>query len=377
MKRTTIFLISSFLMLGCSCHKNDSAIQTLNINEITSNSIESTDILTDIRIVPLETKSESLVGRIKNIIIKNGHIYVADRSTVFKFDENGVFETKISRQGRGPGEYYNIDDMEIGENGNPFVYCSSYKKIFEYDWSGKLINTTDVDFYGYSIFIANDSSLFLFQGSNGDKNKVSRYKDNKLIQNHIYLDGHLKDYLFAAGLRNFSTFNGRTYFYERYNDTIYQLVNDEFVPQFVVNYNGRNIPKSYFERSYSDMSEFVNAINNRFSYGVHSFSETDSQYYVQYSTDLMHRHTALIKKNDGSCIDFLVIKESKYLKNFEIKYQFSYNQGNGVIVYELSGCNIMEYAIANLSKEDAAAVAKTISYSGEDQNPILMIGKLK
>ena len=375
MKRTNLFLMISLLMSGCSANKND--IEVLNINKIASDIVNSTDIFTDIRIVPLETQDESLVGRIGNIIIKNGHIYIADRSTVFKFDENGVFESKISRQGRGPGEYYNITDFQIGGNDNPLFYCDLCKKIFEYDWSGTLVNTTDVDFYGYSIFLANDSSLFIFQGSNGEKHKVCQYKDNVLINSYIYLDDHLKEFLHTAVLQNFSTFNGCTYFYERYNDTVYQLVNDEFVPKFVVNYNGRNIPKSYFERSYSDMREFVNTINNRFVYGIHSFLETDSQYYVQYSTDLAHRHTALIKKEDGQSIDFLGIKENKYLKNYEIEYKFSYNQGNGEVVYELNGCQIMEYANANLSKEDAAAVAKTISYSGEDQNPILLIGKLK
>lgn len=375
MKRTNLFLMISLLMSGCSANKND--IEVLNINKIASDIVNSTDIFTDIRIVPLETQDESLVGRIGNIIIKNGHIYIADRSTVFKFDENGVFESKISRQGRGPGEYYNITDFQIGGNDNPLVYCDLCKKIFEYDWSGTLVNTTDVDFYGYSIFLANDSSLFIFQGSNGEKHKVCQYKDNVLINSYIYLDDHLKEFLHTAGLQNFSTFNGCTYFYERYNDTVYQLVNDEFVPKFVVNYNGRNIPKSYFERNYSDMREFVNTIDNQFVYGIYSFLETDSQYYVQYSTDLAHRHTALIKKEDGQSIDFLGIKENKYLKNYEIEYKFSYNQGNGEVVYELNGCQIMEYANANLSKEDAAAVAKAISYSGEDQNPILLIGKLK
>ena len=375
MKLTNLFLMISLLMSGCSANKND--IEVLNINKIASDIVNSTDIFTDIRIVPLETQDESLVGRIGNIIIKNGHIYIADRSTVFKFDENGAFESKISRQGRGPGEYYNITDIQIGENGNPLVYCDLFKKIFEYDWSGTLVNTTDVDFYGYSIFLANDSSLFIFQGSQGEKHKVCQYKDNVLIKSHIYLDSHLKEFLHTAGLQNFSTFSGRTYFYERYNDTVYQLVDDEFVPKFIANYNGRNIPKSYFERSYADMMEFVNTINNRFAYGIHSFLETDSQYFVQYSTDLAHRHTALIKKDDGSCIDFLGIKEDKFLKNYEIEYKFCYSQGDGEVVYELDGCSIMEYANANLSKEEAAAVAKAISYSGEDQNPVLLIGKLK
>ena len=72
------------------------------------------ELLTDsFRIVPLETSDESLVGEITKIKKYNHFYYVLSAQTLFCFDADGKFVSKLEKQGEGPEEYIRIEDFDV------------------------------------------------------------------------------------------------------------------------------------------------------------------------------------------------------------------------------------------------------------------------
>lgn len=68
-----------------------------------------------VRFVPLETKTECLMGGLKQIQVTDSFIFVVTakrKGQVMMFDRNGKFLRKIGRYGKGPGEHIYVENNE-------------------------------------------------------------------------------------------------------------------------------------------------------------------------------------------------------------------------------------------------------------------------
>ena len=83
-------------------------------------STDATQLFRNIRLVPLETTPECLIGSIDRMQVYEERIFIQDgmSNALLTFDLNGKFLSKIGAVGHGPGEYVQIDyfhiDLEIG-----------------------------------------------------------------------------------------------------------------------------------------------------------------------------------------------------------------------------------------------------------------------
>jgi hypothetical protein len=118
-------------------------------------------MLESVRFIPLETTDQSLIGRTIGKIKKiNNKYYVStNRKELLEFDENGLFLRKIGRIGAGPGEYKELCDYDVFENGN--ILIEDAKKLIFYDEDGKYLHSVMLDFMPYNIKIVKDDRILV------------------------------------------------------------------------------------------------------------------------------------------------------------------------------------------------------------------------
>ena len=130
-----LFLALSFFS---ACQKKEQNVlfkEVSNINRC-EDTIDLSRLITDsVRIIPLETNNESILGRINKIKKVNGQIYVLSNDQwIFHFNEKGNYISTLKKQGNGPDEYVYINDFDIySESGHSEIWIADNQKIKIYD----------------------------------------------------------------------------------------------------------------------------------------------------------------------------------------------------------------------------------------------------
>src|SRR5690554_7503187 len=144
MKTVKYFIVCSFfIFLSCNQRpQNDTDVKEYLIPVSENGDILLSDIVGDYKIVPLETKENSLLGEIQKVELYDEKIFILSRNQIFVFEQNGKFIQKTNRTGRGPGEYIEIKDFDIFSE-TLFILDRTGQNVLEYDLKGRHINTRD------------------------------------------------------------------------------------------------------------------------------------------------------------------------------------------------------------------------------------------
>lgn len=116
------FLLSILLLItSYSCtNPKSSDFQSKIVNFGNIKAYKTSDLISEIDFVKLETNSSSHFGKIDQIMIYNNKIYILDSypgpPSVFVFSIDGKFINKIMNVGNGPGEYLSADCFGIDKN---------------------------------------------------------------------------------------------------------------------------------------------------------------------------------------------------------------------------------------------------------------------
>lgn len=130
--------VAVLLFYGCSIKNdfiNDKVIDVNLNNAKSSNSLNS---IKSIEYISLETNQNNLIKNINKIIFNNEKFFILDLdlNSIFIFNRDGSFYDKISKIGKGPGEYIDITDFDIDiNNNNIWIYDNLSSKIIIYNHS--------------------------------------------------------------------------------------------------------------------------------------------------------------------------------------------------------------------------------------------------
>jgi hypothetical protein len=121
-------------------------------------------MLKSVRFIPLETTDESLIGGIFGIRkikkINNKYYISSNFRDLLEFDENGLFIKRIGKTGIGPGEYVELGDFDVFENGH--ILVSSANRLIFYDKEGKYLHSIMLDFMIWNIKIVKNNRILIF-----------------------------------------------------------------------------------------------------------------------------------------------------------------------------------------------------------------------
>jgi hypothetical protein len=137
-----IFLVA-LAFAGCrSASQQADGVMVVDVDPRSTDVLKMETFVDSVRFLPLQTTDESLIRHIGRVFFVDGEWIVADYSgrQIFFFDSEGRFNRKISRQGRGPGEYLLFQTVMLDERKKEvLVYDQRRQKMFYYDWMGNFV----------------------------------------------------------------------------------------------------------------------------------------------------------------------------------------------------------------------------------------------
>ena len=160
--KTVILTILAFLL--CACHREVSEYAKVILEDAGTNwslyvKGDSSQVL-----IPLETTEESLIGEYDRILMTDSVICVLDYSksrSIFIFDGEGHFKSKIMKIGRGPGEYVFPDGIAL-KGDTILVNDRVARKMLYYGLDGTFYKEVHFGAYRPIPFALKDSTHLVF-----------------------------------------------------------------------------------------------------------------------------------------------------------------------------------------------------------------------
>ncbi|MDP3445145.1 MAG: 6-bladed beta-propeller [Ignavibacteria bacterium] len=253
--------------------------------------LKLSDLIIDIKYIPLETKNEFLISYIDKIIISDKLIFLKNHQppALYVFERSGKFVTKVGTRGKGPLEYNYIRSFCIDERNNQiFIYAAFPHKLLIFNYSGifdrkyecsSILTVNDMEFF------TNEKYIVMYGNPNGTTpfSYETYMSNNKLIGKNVKPVSYSNNGSFGL-IKEFShyIFNNSLFVKENVlNDTLYKVSSSsEFIPYYVFNFGKyeflkdiRVNPKKYLGRN---INNYI-VMNNMF--------ETKQYLFYSYSLD--------------------------------------------------------------------------------------------
>jgi len=325
-KKGIIFIL---LIIFISCNtiqrnKDDTnnRINILKILKSNKKTFNGDKIINKIELIQLETNNNCLVGYIEKLRADSNNIYILDNqknlTTFNSVTGENIFS--INSKGKGPGEYIDITDFAVSQNGKLAIADMSLRKILIYNNHGQFQKEIKLSSGLMSLSFLNDSILILYIPSQLNRQKIPYINcvniNSELITtirkfNYITNNSH---YLKPC---DFNRFRENLYIKVPFCDTIFFVTKTNLTPYKYIDYSGKDIPVKLF----SNMKKYT---NNRTKYIEWSdYFETENYFFftVLYKEELkrgiINKKTnefSLIKSNNINTPGLRINK----LKNYYI-----------------------------------------------------------
>jgi hypothetical protein len=248
---TSILLI--ILLFSCNRSNNITTVDELIKIDLLSDAgmtlSNLSEIASEIQYIPLQTIDSSLISRIDKVVIQGDKIYVNIRGTdIICFDKIGTFVGRLSKVGRGPGEYTWIQDFDISSdnkklillsngkvllynvNGNEFTFSKSLD-LYEGVLKISFIPGTDNILVSNGPWFGNETSLNLV---------INLNRDTLLLKQNCYKYEKLGSGMRATNDAIQYKLGDKVCFKEGFSDTIFYVNNklDQLAPHLILDSHG-------------------------------------------------------------------------------------------------------------------------------------------
>jgi hypothetical protein len=274
MKTKLLILLMIFF---CSCgrkvdQKNNGTIKVIDLtSEPESEITKVSDIATNLDYIPLQTTENSLIKFVNEVIKYDDKIYVRSSSELLCFDIRGKFLYKLSRAGRGPGEYLSIFDFDVSSDNQTLIVLGYVeKKISVFNNTGnefifkKSINLNPLfpsnNMVSKVSFVPESPNILLSVDPNtGTEEALSiviNIDGDSLYfkPNHYMIEKGIIPNSYISNMSLHFKFENNIYFKECFSDTAFFVDKEtnNFKPGLIFDSNGLGVsPKIRYDREYA------------------------------------------------------------------------------------------------------------------------------
>lgn len=165
MKRIRLVLLI-FCLFNCSekriKHKFPYDLQLFRYEE-NGDTSKLSDFVRDLKYIQLETGREFLIDYIRKIEILDESIIILDaRNNIYVFNKDGHFINRISREGHGPGELFNVFDFCIIPESKQIGILNKMNKIDFFTTSGSYVKTIKLEHFATNIVCLDSNGFALY-----------------------------------------------------------------------------------------------------------------------------------------------------------------------------------------------------------------------
>ena len=378
------FFIFAILLIGTSCSKRNNSLKndytTVSV-DVEENSINLSELFDNIEPVYLETNDSSLIGDNPKISFTEKHIFIRSENTIKIFDFEGKFLKSIDKRGEGSGEYNNISDFYINKKLERIeILDKGQKKILNYTYDGEYLGNVSLGFRGTKIVRDAENSLYVYCGYVRDENNIYKINviDDKDRHSFYEIDEKKSQYLHIMNQIYFHKNNeDDILFFEPFNDTIYTLHSHELKPKYVISYNGRNVPESFYTNNdFSDVFEFFQEYNKHdYVNSTYNVIETDNKLLFSCRKG-SEKYFVVYDKTDKTAHSYNRIVDDLFSDGLEIPFQsdeFIFFAENNTTLFLVQPYWLMEHKDKIVSEK----LKLILQDLDEEDNPILMVGRMK
>lgn len=237
-------------------------------------------LLDTVKFIKLEQTEASVIGEISKAIFYQNRIYIFDiqTSSIYIYDENGNYQSKIARQGHGPEEYIQLDFFDIDYEKQQLVLTDLMGYwTFRYDLKGNFLTRKKIPFWIEGIAA----------GANQGYVTYANYRDNKHQFNQeynlCYLDSSMQQiaafFPYSSSNYNnpkirfgtpqagpFYSFEKQNYFYFPHTADIYRIGKNSLKQVYSIDFGEKGFNRSLMGdnkqlEKYLDEGNFFNLAN--------------------------------------------------------------------------------------------------------------------
>lgn len=227
---------------------------TIMISGNSENQIDYNPIIKRVNTIQLQTDKKCLIGEIHNFLYKNGQYYIHDQRmhTIFIFNNNGNYLSKIYKRGKGEGEYSELRDFAVTNDGT--IHILSFGKIMLYNSNNKFLKQIklpmqieNASFSPLNISTLEGDFYYLWNGGwliktkqKAMPNLLYKLKSNgKVVDQYFMLERKIPE-----GIRFSETDNGINIWPTFENNIIYKIVKNEIVNHIQIDFGTNSIKKN-------------------------------------------------------------------------------------------------------------------------------------
>lgn len=217
--------------------------------DIMSNEIKLSKLMSDISFIPLETNEESMIGKIRNILYDDGYFFIHDKRNkkLLRFNNEGKFINRIGDIGRGPKELIEITDVSIDiRNKLVSILDTKLMKIIRYTYAGVYVDSKPMYYLYHSHQYCDDGDI-VFRVIPFVKNK----KIPSIASYGLILSDSLStplnvgfkfpnDPLVYGGLYSLTKFNNNIYYHQSFSNEIWEVKKEQL--KCIVRFDEENNP---------------------------------------------------------------------------------------------------------------------------------------
>lgn len=240
------FLLMLFVAIcfGCS-EENDVMVIEVDKKSGAGNE-DFLDIVTNIRIVPIETNNNVFIGSYDKLYVNDDNVYILDKTqrTIFIFDYDGKYVSKINKIGRASYEYMEIDDFVVNEEGDILLFDGTSQKVLQYSVKGDFIKTIKVC-AGTLISLSPNNNIIIY-GNIRTENVINIFNYEGRLLNEFFLSETLGPMLISNAGSVYDN-SEMILFSNPFDYNIYTIENDTCRTYCKLDFLSDNFPSSFLD----------------------------------------------------------------------------------------------------------------------------------
>lgn len=219
-------------------------------------------------IIRLETTDECIIGKVSKISLFNDTIYVLDKNqSLFMFNPEGKFISKIGNKGQGPGEYVEPTDYFV--DNKIYIWDNWQNKISIYNKNGKFLFDKIVPFMSFQIGKI-DSDTFIFRAYNNYNLHIPQLDDYciwttdtsfNIQKSGLFYPYDSKNFVFDDNGMDF--LDNYVTIYEKFSDSLFFVTNSSKLQcRYVLHFDGKRYLDELKHKNHKEAIKFYNTNND-------------------------------------------------------------------------------------------------------------------